>query len=97
MFQLFWKLLQNSITINLGNKIIAKYYAISYLFYFLISVDYGAHPQHWLLFDRLIQQIILQSDSQEDHDLTVMDINVQDLVQQYVLIIILQYFCAFLC
>ena len=45
-------------------------------------VDYGAHPQHWLLFDRLIQQIILQSDNQEDHDLTVMDINVQDIVQQ---------------
>lgn len=46
------------------------------------SVDYGAHPQHWLLFDRLVQQIVLQSVSQEDHDLTVMDINVQDIVQQ---------------
>ena len=46
------------------------------------SVDYGAHPQHWLLFDRLVQQIVLQSVSQEDHVLTVMDINVQDIVQQ---------------
>ena len=47
-----------------------------------ISVDYGAHPQHWLLFDRLVQQIVLQSVTQEDPDLTVMDINVQDIVQQ---------------
>ena len=46
------------------------------------SVDYGAHPQHWLLFDRILQQIILQSENQEDHDLTVMNLNVQDLVQQ---------------
>ena len=49
---------------------------------FFFSVDYGAHPQHWLLFDRILQQIILQSENQEDHDLTVMNLNVQDLVQQ---------------
>ena len=49
---------------------------------FFFSVDYGAHPQHWLLFDRLVQQIVLQSVTQEDPDLTVMDINVQDIVQQ---------------
>lgn len=46
-------------------------------------MDYGTHPQHWLLFDRLVQQIVLQS-GQEDPDLTVMNLNVQDLVQQYV-------------
>lgn len=45
-------------------------------------MDYGTYPQHWMLFDRLVQQIVLQSDSQEDYDLTVMNINVQDIVLQ---------------
>ena len=54
-------------------------------------MDYGAHPQHWLLFDRLVQQIVLQSVTQEDPDLTVMDINVQDIVQQYVIILIMTH------
>lgn len=26
----------------------------------LLHIDYGTHPQHWLLFDRIVQQIILQ-------------------------------------
>ena len=24
-------------------------------------MDYGSYPQHWLLFDRLVQQIVLQT------------------------------------
>ena len=24
-------------------------------------VDYGSYPQHWLLFDRLVQQVVLQT------------------------------------
>lgn len=30
----------------------------------LLPLDYGSHPQHWLLFDRIVQQIVLQ---QSDH------------------------------
>ena len=56
-------------------------------------MDYGTHPQHWLLFDRLVQQIVLQS-GQEDPDLTVMNLNVQDLVQQYVKIALFLKFYA---
>ena len=26
----------------------------------LLPLDYGAAPQHWLLFDRVVQQIVLQ-------------------------------------
>ena len=26
-----------------------------------ILVDYGSYPQHWLLFDRLVQQVVLQT------------------------------------
>lgn len=46
----------------------------------LLPLDYGSHPQHWLLFDRVIQQIVMQSESGIDHDVTPLDINVKDLV-----------------
>ncbi|KAJ4426490.1 hypothetical protein ANN_27304 [Periplaneta americana] len=47
---------------------------------FLSSMDYGAHPQHWLLFDRVVQQIILQSESGENPDVSPLKINVKELV-----------------
>lgn len=46
----------------------------------LLPLDYGSQPQHWLLFDRVIQQIVMQSESGIDHDVTPLDINVKDLV-----------------
>ena len=45
------------------------------------AVDYGSYPQHWLLFDRICQQLILQSESGEDCDLRPTDLNVNNLVQ----------------
>ena len=47
-------------------------------------MDYGAQPQYWLLFDRLVQQLVLQSENQEDHDQAPITINVRDIVEQYV-------------
>ena len=44
------------------------------------SVDYGALPQHWLLFDRIVQQIVTQNDSGSNHDITALDINVKEIV-----------------
>lgn len=46
----------------------------------LLPLDYGSQPQHWLLFDRVAQQIVMQSESGIDHDVTPLDINVKDLV-----------------
>lgn len=49
----------------------------------LLPLDYGSHPQHWLLFDRIVQQIILQnSDSSEikNPDVAPIDINVKEIV-----------------
>lgn len=48
-------------------------------------MDYGAHPQHWLLFDRIVQQIVLQSESTEtglvrNSDVAPIDINVKEIV-----------------
>lgn len=52
-------------------------------FYFI--VDYGSHPQHWLLFDRIVQQIVLQSEDGEtgkvrNPDVAPIEINVKSLV-----------------
>lgn len=49
------------------------------------SVDYGSHPQHWLLFDRIVQQIVLQSESNEtglvrNPDVAPIEINVKEIV-----------------
>lgn len=46
----------------------------------LLPLDYGALPQHWLLFDRLVQQIVTQSESGSNHDITAIDINVKEIV-----------------
>lgn len=48
-------------------------------------MDYGSHPQHWLLFDRIVQQIVLQSESNEtglvkNSDVAPIDINVKEIV-----------------
>ncbi|XP_076360416.1 disheveled-associated activator of morphogenesis 1-like isoform X3 [Tachypleus tridentatus] len=46
-----------------------------------LPLDYGACPQHWLLFDRIVQQIVLQGDNREDPDVTHLQINVKKIVQ----------------
>ena len=48
----------------------------------VLSVDYGAHPQYWLLFDRVVQQLVLQSESNEDHDVAPLQINVKEILQE---------------
>ena len=57
-------------------------------------MDYGAYPQHWLLFDRLVQQIVLQTGlssqsnsdeaSVEDNDpiAPLNNLNVKEIVHQ---------------
>lgn len=48
----------------------------------LLPLDYGSHPQHWLLLDRVVQQIVLQGEGQEDPDVShVPEIDVKELVQ----------------
>lgn len=51
----------------------------------LLPLDYGSHPQHWLLFDRIVQQIILQQPDSEktvikDPDVAPLNINVKEIV-----------------
>lgn len=53
----------------------------------LLPLDYGSHPQHWLLFDRIVQQIILQQQNGggdkveiKNPDVSPIDINVKELV-----------------
>jgi dishevelled associated activator of morphogenesis len=47
----------------------------------LLPLDYGSHPQHWLLFDRIVQQIVLQQDNDvKNPDLSPIDINVKEIV-----------------
>ncbi|CAH1159429.1 unnamed protein product [Phaedon cochleariae] len=53
----------------------------------LLPLDYGAHPQHWLLFDRIVQQIVLQQKDEDDTharvknpDVSPLSIDVQQLV-----------------
>ena len=55
-------------------------------------MDYGSYPQHWLLFDRLVQQIVLQTGGgqgpeaavPEDNDpvAPLNNLNVKDIVHQ---------------
>ena len=47
----------------------------------LLPLDYGASPQHWLLFDRIVQQIVLQSEIQENPDVEAIAINVKEIVE----------------
>lgn len=53
--------------------------------FFPIAVDYGSHPQHWLLFDRIVQQIVLQSEGNDagiirNPDVAPIEINVKEIV-----------------
>lgn len=55
------------------------------LLFILIPVDYGSYPQHWLLFDRIVQQIVLQSENNEtgltrNPDVAPIEINVKEIV-----------------
>ena len=38
-------------------------------------MDYGSYPQHWLLFDRLVQQIVLQTGLSQHADAIVSEDN----------------------
>lgn len=44
-------------------------------------MDYGSHPYHWLMFDRIVQQLVLQSESGEDVDVSPLVINVKEIIQ----------------
>ncbi|XP_074039315.1 disheveled-associated activator of morphogenesis-like protein isoform X3 [Leptinotarsa decemlineata] len=49
----------------------------------LLPLDYGSHPQHWLLFDRIVQQIVLQqneSGAVKNPDVSPIEINVREIV-----------------
>merc|ERR1712073_956 len=47
----------------------------------LLPLDYGSAPQHWLLFDRIVQQIVLQNEAQENPDISAININVKEIVE----------------
>lgn len=47
----------------------------------MLPLDYGSYPQHWILFDRIIQQIVLQTESGEDPDGAPINIKVKEIVQ----------------
>jgi len=47
----------------------------------LLPLDYGAAPQHWLLFDRIVQQIVIQSELQENPDVEAIAINVKEIIE----------------
>ncbi|KAL4108075.1 hypothetical protein QTP88_018330 [Uroleucon formosanum] len=49
--------------------------------FLLLPLEYGSLPQHWLLFDRIVQQITLQTDVGADNDVSPININVKDIVQ----------------
>ncbi|XP_065208750.1 disheveled-associated activator of morphogenesis 1 isoform X3 [Planococcus citri] len=46
----------------------------------LLPLDYGNHSQHWLLFDRIVQQIVLQTENGTDNDVTPISINVKEII-----------------
>eukprot|EP00095_Tigriopus_kingsejongensis_P000197 snap_masked-scaffold41_size498431-processed-gene-1.12 protein:Tk00197 transcript:snap_masked-scaffold41_size498431-processed-gene-1.12-mRNA-1 annotation:"disheveled-associated activator of" len=48
----------------------------------LLPLDYGSQPQYWHMFDKVVQQLVLQSESQEDPDGSPLEINVKELVEQ---------------
>lgn len=43
-------------------------------------MDYGSQPQHWLMFDRIVQQIVMQSENSNDPDVAPIQINVKEIV-----------------
>ena len=68
-----------------------QYYTFTYFNNFPL-VDYGSYPQHWLLFDRLVQQVVLQTginqhsdaSGSEDNDpiAPLTNLNVKEIVHQ---------------
>ncbi|XP_039293436.1 disheveled-associated activator of morphogenesis 1 isoform X3 [Nilaparvata lugens] len=46
----------------------------------LLPLDYGSQPQHWLLFDRIVQQIVMQSENGSNPDAAPIEINVKEIV-----------------
>lgn len=50
--------------------------------FLLLPLDYGSHPQHWLLFDRIVQQIVLQQPENDikDPDVSPLKIDVNKIV-----------------
>ncbi|XP_072154461.1 disheveled-associated activator of morphogenesis 1 isoform X3 [Bemisia tabaci] len=46
----------------------------------LLPLDYGCQPQHWLLFDRIVQQLTMQTENGEDTDVSPLSINVKEIV-----------------
>lgn len=56
---------------------------VDVLFYrdsFVITVDYGCQPQHWLMFDRIVQQIVTQTENGTNHDISIINIDVKEIV-----------------
>lgn len=47
----------------------------------LLPLDLGSCPQHWLLFDRIVQQIVLQNENRENPDVEPLKINVKEIVE----------------
>lgn len=48
----------------------------------LLPLDLGSHPHHWLLFDRVVQQIVLQTEDGKDLDAALVEIDVKGLIHQ---------------
>uniref|UniRef100_A0A146MFK9 Disheveled-associated activator of morphogenesis 2 n=3 Tax=Lygus hesperus TaxID=30085 RepID=A0A146MFK9_LYGHE len=46
----------------------------------LLPLDYGCQPQHWLLFDRIVQQIVTQTENGSNHDISILNIDVKEIV-----------------
>ncbi|XP_076359239.1 disheveled-associated activator of morphogenesis 1-like isoform X2 [Tachypleus tridentatus] len=47
----------------------------------LLPVCYGACPEHWLLCDRIVQQVVLQGNDGMDPDVSHVEINVKEVVK----------------
>lgn len=46
----------------------------------LLPTDIGA-PDHWILFDRILQQLVTQSEDGQDREIALLDINVNSIVK----------------
>ncbi|KAM7299560.1 disheveled-associated activator of morphogenesis 1 [Ixodes scapularis] len=55
---------------------------LSLLHHTLLIPYLGGSPQHWILFDRIVQQIVVQGEKGEDHDIAVIDINVSKILKE---------------
>ncbi|CAN7941980.1 unnamed protein product, partial [Ixodes hexagonus] len=55
---------------------------LSLLHHALLIPYLGGSPQHWILFDRIVQQIVVQGEKGENHDIAVIDINVSKILKE---------------